>query len=346
MDKGICKLCEVSIANKKGSHIIPNFLLQSAFGIDGGRSRRNKDAIVTMGLVCDVHIGRELLPEETATAIGRELTDNEIENNASNPFIVDYYFCSECEKRFAVIESLYAAALPKQYPKFGVVDLSIDGYLSHLFWLSVLWRISISPLMFSLSNSQTQQFRKLLNNSLSLDKKKIVLNGIVKQKLQHISYFLMYFEIDNAEKGLQMGVSFPSADDPKFCNIIQIGTYTLVYYPQISKSLPTTFSAYAIERDLTPDKLNKSTKSEKIVCFNSLAHECIASLTQKRMEKEMIAMIQEFVMSTYGKECSNWDAKKILFDYFTPVAESGGDIFKLNQENLFKVLERKYGTDN
>lgn len=345
MSECICKLCNKNIADKRGSHIIPNFLLQSTFGVDGGRSRRNKDMIISMGLVCDVHTGREVLPEETEKAIGRELTDMEIENNPQNPFIVDYYFCTECEKRFSTIEGLYASSLPKQYPSAGVVDIDLEGTLSHIFWISVLWRISVSHLPFSLNSPQQAQFRKLLNNNLEFDVNEIRINGITKQKLQKISYFLLYFEINDAERELQMGVSFPAQDDPKYCNIIQIGTYTLVYYPQLSKLLPTAFKAYAIERDLTPDRLNKSINRERIVCFNSLAHECIASLMQKRMEKEMVAMVQELIMSAYGRSCSYWDAMKFLSDYYEPMAENG-DVYMLNQERLLETIESKYGKTN
>jgi len=138
-----CILCRNKVADKTGSHIIPNFLIESSFA-DGKYKGRGRELVYSVNIVSDFSFGRDILPDKVEKAIGRTLTDEDIEKNSTTPilYVRDYVFCSECEKRFSTIESLYASSISKCYDAKGAYTNSLAPHLSHLFWLSVIWRIS------------------------------------------------------------------------------------------------------------------------------------------------------------------------------------------------------------
>lgn len=105
-----CKLCLKKEADKKGSHIVPAFILKTLF-------ERNKEFVVSISdKDVENHVGRELTPEKIQEFMGRELTHEEIEKNHV-PFIEDNVLCTECENRLGYLESLYAAQIHNEISK-------------------------------------------------------------------------------------------------------------------------------------------------------------------------------------------------------------------------------------
>lgn len=66
-------------------------------------------------------VGRKVLPEKLTEAIGRELTDKEIENN-NNDVVVDNIYCSVCEKLFGIIESDFSSKILTNIRNNGVYN--------------------------------------------------------------------------------------------------------------------------------------------------------------------------------------------------------------------------------
>lgn len=67
-----------------------------------------------------------------------EVTEEDIDNNV-NQIEYDNELCSVCEKRFGILETAYA-----QY--YNGQKKNINPRLSYLFWLSVLWRMSMGSM--------------------------------------------------------------------------------------------------------------------------------------------------------------------------------------------------------
>ena len=133
-----CLICCENESNKKNSHIIPSFLVADFCSYDGSK-KRDKEVMFTItpyeekvyiGQIPDTKIEELLDPE----ALSEERIRNELSNN---PVSEDYIFCPRCEMRLSdYLETPYAA-----YLKRGE-NISCD--VKYVFWLSVIWRASIS----------------------------------------------------------------------------------------------------------------------------------------------------------------------------------------------------------
>src|SRR5690606_17334247 len=132
----ICKLCQQHEADKKGSHIVPFFLLREVENIDGKKERNYEIGFSLDGLVIKSHFGSSILPERLEETFG-EIQDEDIEAN-KHPMIVDHLLCTSCEKRFSVLESKYSKFLNDNN-----TNVDVRTNISYLFWISVFWRLGI-----------------------------------------------------------------------------------------------------------------------------------------------------------------------------------------------------------
>ena len=133
-----CLLCKQRPATKTNSHIIPSFMIAKVCSYDG-RGKRDQEVMITMSSYEDkVYTGQipstkidELFDMEklSDTRIEKELKDN----TASK----DYIFCPDCEKALSIyLESPYAEYLRG--------SKKIANHVAFYFWLSVVWRMSVS----------------------------------------------------------------------------------------------------------------------------------------------------------------------------------------------------------
>jgi hypothetical protein len=185
----ICKLCNTNQADKKGSHIVPHFLLKRIENIEGKNSRDYELGFVIQEFETKSYFGRSV-PTEKLEEIYGELTDNDIEKN-KHPLIVDNFFCSYCEDRFAKIEDEYAKTLGKfdNKPYYS----GIPSGISLLFWASVLWRVSINKKSgMELTEKQNETLRSILDRVLSKKLSDIDFENLLNSKdINHLSYRLL-----------------------------------------------------------------------------------------------------------------------------------------------------------
>lgn len=162
-----CKLCKEKLAEKKGSHIVPHFLLKRIENIDGKKGREYELAYEIGEIETQPHIGRAVSPEKLEETYGK-LTDEEIIiKNQSSSLVVDHIFCADCEKRLAVIESEYAKTLVKKDTKIYSSTLPVE--IAMLFWMSVIWRMSVNEKSGTkLSKGENEILRRILNRYLEL----------------------------------------------------------------------------------------------------------------------------------------------------------------------------------
>lgn len=157
-----CCLCRVMPANKTGSHMVPNFLTHPSFSWDGKGKRfheaLNHDFLNAPDMNCQFY-GREVPAWRFAMGAGKEeVTDSDIEQNI-NQLEYDNEFCSRCEDRFGVLESAYSqfynGQLKKTHPR-----------VAYLFWLSVLWRMSMGSMSIFMDMNDELSLRKLLDDNM------------------------------------------------------------------------------------------------------------------------------------------------------------------------------------
>ncbi|GAB2994235.1 hypothetical protein GCM10027284_09340 [Cyclobacterium sediminis] len=184
----ICKLCKLNTADKTGSHIVPHFLLKRIENIKGKTGRGYEIGFVINKANTKSYFGREVLPEKLEDVYG-DLTEKELSEN-SHSLIIDNIFCSDCEKKLAVIEGRYSQTLPKTDDINYSSDIN-SGY-GFLFWSSLIWRLSICGVAgMSLTHKQSEILRRILSETLKLDLNKIDLNQLKRIKFaKKISYKL------------------------------------------------------------------------------------------------------------------------------------------------------------
>ena len=165
-----CQLCKENLADKKGSHIVPHFLLKRIENIDGKTDRDYELGFIIQEFETKSHFGRSVPIEKLDDVFG-ELSDEEIQEN-SHPLIVDNIFCKKCEDNLAKIESEYAKTLKKSDDK--IYTSGIISELGILFWASVIWRVSINNQNgVKLSKQQNEILRRILARTLKPEIKDI-----------------------------------------------------------------------------------------------------------------------------------------------------------------------------
>ena len=157
-----CCLCRVLPANKTGSHMVPNFLSHPTFSWDGKGKRfheaLNHDFLNAPDWNCQFY-GRDVPEWRFAQGEGKtEVTDEDIANNI-NQLEYDNEFCSVCEDRFGILESAYAQYYNRQ-------KKSINPRVAYLFWMSVLWRMSMGSMSIFMDLNDELPLRRMLDNSI------------------------------------------------------------------------------------------------------------------------------------------------------------------------------------
>lgn len=157
-----CCLCRVMPANKTGSHMVPNFLAHPSFSWDGKGKRfheaLNHDFINAQEKNCQFY-GREVPEWRFALGEGKkEITEEDIKKNV-NQLEFDNEFCSHCEDRFGVLEMAYSQFYNGQKKK-------IHPRVAYLFWLSVLWRMSMGSMSIFIDMHEELALHKLLDDNM------------------------------------------------------------------------------------------------------------------------------------------------------------------------------------
>lgn len=154
-----CKLCLQNIADETGSHLIPHLLLKRVVNVEGRTGRDQEMGFNLETTTSMSSFGRAVSPEKLMELYG-ELSDEDIENNI-DPHVVDNYFCKDCEKRLATIESTYSSVVSN-------IKTKSKGVPALLFWTSIFWRMSISKKYGQfLREEQEENLRIFLNKYLS-----------------------------------------------------------------------------------------------------------------------------------------------------------------------------------
>lgn len=215
MDTNICKLCKDSIADKKNSHIISKF------------------------------IGKELFRSN-----GKKLAALQIEREKSRYIqsipTEDFIFCSNCEKKFSVLETLIARKflfvknyknnkdLYKEETFFSnkiLQVLDICPLIYKLFIYSLIWRTSISshPTLkgFFLNEKLNEELRFFLSSNLCMTETEL--------KSAEVKFIPTYhFFIIQPESTKERGVfSLSSVDEDT--HIMYLVDFAIVFFSNENK---------------------------------------------------------------------------------------------------------------
>lgn len=184
-----CALCKSKIPDKTNSHLIPQMLIHNLVNYTP-TSKRDYECIIEENdakAERRLYYGRAINNDIIDTMGYRRRTEEEIEfaSYIPNPATRDFLFCHECEDRFTAIENRYKM-LQDKLTKWGEQQLRLppnkrknpqyDFRIPYLFWLSVIWRMSVGEMAIKLSLEEEEKIRQILDkciidkNTLDLDK--------------------------------------------------------------------------------------------------------------------------------------------------------------------------------
>lgn len=344
MKEKTCLLCKKPDPNKTGSHIIPNFLIQSSFA-EGKSKGRGNELIFRVSVTADFLFGRTS-QEKIENAIGRPPTEEEIDKNTAEPipYIKDYIFCKNCEDRLGVIESLYSNVISQVKGHNSLEEVKIEKQLSHLFWLSVIWRISATDFGFRFCSNTgiEEKMRMILDNCLRLKAEDIPDSGEYIEQLSQFSYYLIKFEEDNQKRGSYIS---PVAEQIGAFSPFIINNYVFIFSPLTGEERMVVPSYLGLENSLRTDYLNTGEKGERCLCLDTSTFEATIRKSvlfhRERMPFEIGILISDF----WGEECPLEFAKEVfglyIRDITSPSDKQGMALLRtLTNENLAYAYER------
>lgn len=268
-----CKLCLVNKADKSGSHIVPHFLMKRIDNEYGTKERDRDLGFTIRDIETTSHFGRSVQPEKLREIYG-ELSEEE-KGNYKSPYVVDNFFCSACESKFSQIENEYSKSL-----KVKTADSNIKPQIGLLFWISVLWRISIlKNLSLILKTNEEELLRKILNRHLNPKYRNIDLN-IIKNDVDclKLAYRLIRCPDFSNEKNKTVLFCSPYHKMPYS---LLIDEYVLFFYFKKGQIDNLIQDFFGFEKDLKGKFINTvNTGETKILYEREVFKNCIDIVTK------------------------------------------------------------------
>lgn len=236
-----CCLCRVMPANKTGSHMVPNFLAHPTFSWDGKGKRfheaLNHDFINALERNCQFY-GREVPDWRFALGEGKkDVSEEDIKKNV-NQLEYDNEFCSHCENRFGVLEMAYSQFYNGQQKK-------IHPRVAYLFWLSVLWRMSMGSMSIFMDIHEELALHKLLDDNMLNTVKEIEESDTDLADWRYAMY-----KADNLRVGDKGILGHPKECPPY---VVMYNDLVMVFYHHNPTDEELTIGPISVQREMLND---------------------------------------------------------------------------------------------
>lgn len=236
-----CCLCRVMPANKTGSHMVPNFLAHPTFSWDGKGKRfheaLNHDFINAQERNCQFY-GREVPDWRFALGEGKkDVTEEDIKKNV-NQLEFDNEFCSHCENRFGVLEMAYSQFYNGQQKK-------IHPRVAYLFWLSVLWRMSMGSMSIFMDMHEELALHKLLDDNMLN-----TITGIEESDTDLADWRYAMYKADNLRDGDKGIFGYRKECSPY---VVMYNDLVMVFYHHNPTDEELTIGPISVQREMLND---------------------------------------------------------------------------------------------
>lgn len=173
---GNCMICNSCEATKTNSHIVPSFLIAMVSSWNQSYKRDKEILFYINGIKNSIYTGQ--IPDTKYEELFdlEVLTQKRIESELKdNPAVEDFIFCPECENNLAkFLESPYAENLMR--------NKKTTNDIAAFFWLSVIWRMSISgEYGFCLPEHIEHELGALLNRYIQKKKQKESVDQLITE---------------------------------------------------------------------------------------------------------------------------------------------------------------------
>ncbi len=273
-----CLICKKNKATKTNSHLIPSFMIAKVCSYDGS-GKRDKEVMFTMTSYEDkVYVGA--VPDTKLDELFDQniLTDERIkeelkENTASK----DYIFCSICEANLSkYLEAPYAEHLS--------TGKSINMEVAYFFWLSIVWRMSISrQFQFALSNDIEQLLGDCLHEYMDA-----MANGQETDAI--IEKCKFSYQLLRSPSYLPNGMAYLGGRywEEKGILVLTLGD-TILCARFDGAEFPENFSYLGLEEVIKSAHINKGTENEESVKIDKEAfEEAMVQMTKETALKRLL----------------------------------------------------------
>ena len=275
-----CLICHERIASKKNSHIIPSFLIAPIFSYDGSNKRGSEVMVTITPIEERVFIGElpdtkieKLFDQDSLT---EERIDNELRINTASR---DYIFCPKCESDLSkLLETPYSVEFR---------DNKTSRVVPYFFWMSVIWRVSISDQFGAKLDSQIENELgasiKAFLNAAESD------NEVIARIIANSSFCYRILRFDGYLTNSPGNIVAQYDTDNKILSIV-IGEL-IICASFACDVIPDTYTFFGSEAYLRIAPINNGTSDEIISHhdsseFNGIMKEMVSTLATQKISTE------------------------------------------------------------
>lgn len=335
-----CLLCKYQDANQTGSHILTHSLISKCTN-EQGKVGRNKEMMFSFSQSGEksLYIGNEILPEKIEEIKGRELTDDELENN-NNEMVVDNIYCSECEKLFGKIESIFSSKILSKIRNNKIYNFDYpDNLLIRIYFFIQIWRASsYNYTDWSLSEKDIEErLRKII-----LDACKEFENGLSETlKKEIISFPLIVNYLETPEN--ESSSNWVFIPNETFPYLFFLCDFVVEFFSCNNKPEFSQISNYHGLNDLLIDEdINYYEESFKIRFLDNFTRKkIIKSYSKADYAEEEIQRIQKLFIYEYLKVKSRMPNNELFSKFnFKVFLENipGSTVERLSNERILRII--------
>jgi len=221
-----CLICNQREANATGSHIISHLVLEDMANGGAVKGRDKEQLFSVTGAGSQAFFGRQVLPETIEQTMGRGLDETDA---AQNFYVADHIFCTVCETRLGVLESVYKQKVVPALSRAQALTES-QYQLAYVFWLSTIYRCAVTQFDdYALPADQQAVLGSLVNQLLADTAAQTELNSrqIAEEALRLGSLNLLVGYLPTAEDNSNNVVHLPRQGE--ISRLLAINHYILLF---------------------------------------------------------------------------------------------------------------------
>ncbi|MGV3588112.1 MAG: hypothetical protein ACO1OF_13990 [Adhaeribacter sp.] len=231
---------------------------------EGYTKRGDREISIRLGgSSTDAFFGRSVSPEAIIETMGRELTEEELENNV-NHYTKDYFLCTSCENRLSKIEDYYATNSNKAQVNGNIKLNKVKASIGILFWASILWRISVTKFtrFKGVTPKEEKKLRNILDLCLGNSIEETKQNTVANLNLLSNLNTLILVQEEILEPSAQFCFIFP---EHRFPYTFIINNYVIFFYLKASHFNGLRQDAFGYEKFMKRKLLNNSKEQKEKV---------------------------------------------------------------------------------
>jgi hypothetical protein len=307
--------------------------------IEGYKKREYELGFYITDSIVKPYFGQKVPVKKLEEVFGK-ITENDIENHRS-PEIVDHILCCSCEARFSKIEMAYSETLNTE--QSNTYTTNIDKNIAFAFWMSIIWRISITENHgVKLSKIKEEKLRNLLNDNLGKELKDLKdmsnyasANSLSYRLIRCVDYSINYGGFVYCQQSTTEPISFA------------IGEFVLLFNTRKKRGKDKGFSFLGFEKYKSNCSVNNLSLNESVyvitnedfkICINNFV-KYAAKIKTKSIFKQL-DYIHINTLEGNGNYMPDFMKKEILIDMIDSNLLARRYNIQAMSNAIYKVVKR------